>query len=229
MWCIPGDVWLKAEMYDAELKIAGHISKMKLIMFVMDQENKMDASMGAMNALIASFMELFPTLLESLEDGETSSSYFDLIPQDIVEIHGSHGMRVFPTGGRGGPCGRHHDTLGYTCGGSHVAGALPPSPPLDFKVISRTPPPLYLEVGLVVPPLVPHGPALLLDNQLDTPFAPDFVEVVDLTGMISRPSSHNVHVTLPFTPSLPKDRAARSKKRKLKKKEAKLKKQKDRE
>jgi hypothetical protein len=41
-----------------------------------------------MKALIASCTELFPAMVESLEDGETSSSYSDLIPHDMVEIQG---------------------------------------------------------------------------------------------------------------------------------------------
>ena len=48
----------------------------------------MDASLKAMKALVASCTELFPVRVESSEDGETSSSYFDLTPQDVVEIQG---------------------------------------------------------------------------------------------------------------------------------------------
>jgi hypothetical protein len=36
---IPGNVWWKAKMFDAELKNAGHVSGTKMITFVMDQGN----------------------------------------------------------------------------------------------------------------------------------------------------------------------------------------------
>ena len=39
-----------------------------------------------MKALIARCTELFPVMIESSEDGETSLSYSDLTPQDVVEI-----------------------------------------------------------------------------------------------------------------------------------------------
>ena len=82
-------------------------------------------------------------------------------------------------------------------------------------------------MGPVAPPLAPHAPAFPLDSQLATPFAPDSIEVVDLTRVISGPSGHDVHVPPPLASSLAKDRAARSEKRRLKKREAKLKNQKD--
>ena len=49
----------------------------------------MDASLKAMKALIASCTELFPAMVELSEKGETSSSYPDLTPHDIVEIQGA--------------------------------------------------------------------------------------------------------------------------------------------
>jgi hypothetical protein len=84
---IPGDVWMKAKMFDAELKNAGHISGTKRVTFVIDQGSKMNATLKAMNSLISSCTELFPVMVESLGDGETSSSYSDLIPQDVVETN----------------------------------------------------------------------------------------------------------------------------------------------
>jgi hypothetical protein len=36
---IPGNVWWKAKMFDAELKNAGHVSMTKMVTFVMDQGN----------------------------------------------------------------------------------------------------------------------------------------------------------------------------------------------
>jgi hypothetical protein len=71
---ILGDVWLKAKMFDAELKNAGHISGTKMVTFVMDQASKMDGVLKEMKALIASCTKLFPVRVESLEDEETSSS-----------------------------------------------------------------------------------------------------------------------------------------------------------
>ena len=57
-----------------------------MVTFVMDQENKMDASLRGMKAIIANCTELVPVMLESSEDGETSASYSDLTPHDMVEI-----------------------------------------------------------------------------------------------------------------------------------------------
>ena len=83
---IPGNVWWKAKMFDAELKNAGYVSELKMVIFIMDQGNKMNASLKAMKALIASCRELFPVVVESSEEGESSSSYSDLTPHDMVEI-----------------------------------------------------------------------------------------------------------------------------------------------
>jgi hypothetical protein len=35
---IPGDVWLKAKMFNAELKNAGHVSGTKMVTFIMNKE-----------------------------------------------------------------------------------------------------------------------------------------------------------------------------------------------
>jgi hypothetical protein len=48
----------------------------------------MDASLKAMKALIASCTELFPATVESSKEAETSSSYSDLTPRDMMEIQG---------------------------------------------------------------------------------------------------------------------------------------------
>jgi hypothetical protein len=72
-------------MFDAELKNAGHLSKLKMVNFIMDQ-GKMDASLKAMKALIASCTELFPATVESSKEEETSSSYSDLTSHDMMEI-----------------------------------------------------------------------------------------------------------------------------------------------
>ena len=84
---IPGNVWLKAKMFDAKLKNVGHVFGTKIVTFVMDHGSRMDATLKAMKALISSCTELFPVMVESLGDGETSSSYSDLIPQDVVETN----------------------------------------------------------------------------------------------------------------------------------------------
>ena len=83
---IPGNVWWKAKMFDAELKNAGHVSGTNMVAFIMDQGSKMDATLTAMKALIASCTELFPTTVESSEKEETSLSYSDLTPHDMVKI-----------------------------------------------------------------------------------------------------------------------------------------------
>jgi hypothetical protein len=57
-----------------------------MVTFVMDQGNKINASLKAMKAIIASYMKLFPVRVESSKDGETSSKYSNLTPQDVVEI-----------------------------------------------------------------------------------------------------------------------------------------------
>ena len=66
---IPGDVWLKAKMFDAELKNAGHISAIKMVTFVMDQRSRMEAALKEMKALIASCTKLFPVMVEPLKNG----------------------------------------------------------------------------------------------------------------------------------------------------------------
>ena len=73
-------------MFDAELKNVGHVSGTKMVNFIMDQGSKMDGALKAMKALIASCTELFPATVEPSEERETSSSYSDLIPHDMVEI-----------------------------------------------------------------------------------------------------------------------------------------------
>ena len=83
-------------MFDAELKNVGHVSGTNMTTFVMDHGSRMDAALKAMKALIVSSTELFPVMVESLEDGETSSSTSDLTPQDVVETWK-------PTNGRRGP------------------------------------------------------------------------------------------------------------------------------
>ena len=73
-------------MFDLNLKNAGNVSGSKMVNFIMDIGSKMDASLRALKALIASCTELFPGVVESLEEEESSSGYSDLTPRDIEEI-----------------------------------------------------------------------------------------------------------------------------------------------
>jgi hypothetical protein len=86
---IPGNVWWKTKMFDAELKNASHVSGSKMVTFIIDQGSQMDASLKAMKALIATCIELFPATVESSKEEETSSSYSDLTFHDTVEIQGA--------------------------------------------------------------------------------------------------------------------------------------------
>jgi hypothetical protein len=237
---IPGNMWWKAKMFDAELKNAGHVSGSKMVTFIMDQGSRMDAALKAMKALIASCTEFFPATVESSKDEETSSSYSDLTPHDIVEIRGAS------VGG-----GNHHveevdqveditaitalpvsttevlvpiaipvsSTVGEeTLDGRHVAEVTPPSPTMAFQMVARDPPPLTI-----------FAPGFLLDNQLSAPLAPDVAETVDHVGVIPGPDGHEVSVPPPRAPSLATDRADRHEGGSVNKKEAKWKKRKDRE
>jgi hypothetical protein len=85
---IERNVWWKAKMFDVDLKNAGHLSKSKMINFIMDQGRKMDVSLKAIKALIVSCTELFPATVESSKEAETSLSYSDLTPRDMMEIQG---------------------------------------------------------------------------------------------------------------------------------------------
>ena len=235
---IPGDVWLKAKMFDAELKNVVHVSGTKMVTFIMNQESKMDAILKAMKALLASCTELFPVKIQSSVDGETSSSYYDLTPQDVVEIQDA-------AAGGGNQLMEEEDQVEditalttppvstievvvpnttpvssivgkETLDGCHVAEVTPPSPLLTFHVIARAPPPLA--------PLMPGIPP---DSQLATPLAPDVTETGSRAGVISRPRGYEMSVAPPLAPSLAIDRVDRNKKHKQKKIEAKLKKRKD--
>jgi hypothetical protein len=62
---IERNVWWKTKMFDAELKNAGHVSGSKIVNFIIDQGSKMDASLKAMKALIASCTKLFPATVKS--------------------------------------------------------------------------------------------------------------------------------------------------------------------
>jgi hypothetical protein len=83
---IEGNVWWKAKMFDVDLKNAVHLLKSKMVNFIMDQGRKMDTSLKAMKAFIASCTELFPATVESSKEDETSSSYSDLTPRDMMKI-----------------------------------------------------------------------------------------------------------------------------------------------
>jgi hypothetical protein len=229
---IEGNVSWKAKMFDAELKNAGHVSGLKMVNFIMDQGNKMDASLKAMKAIIASCTELFPATVESSKEEETSSSYSDLTPHDIVEIQG------VAAGG-----GNQHveevdqvedimaitalpvsttevlvpittpvsSTVGKeTLDSRHVAEVIPPNPTMAFQMVAQDPPPLAI-----------FAPGFPPDNQLSAPLAPDVAETVDHVGVIPGPDGHEVSVPPPRVPSLATDRADRHEDGSMNKKETK--------
>ena len=230
-------------MFDTELKNAGYVSGSKMTYFIMDQGSKMDASLKAMKALIASCTELFPATVKSSKENETSSNYSDLTPHDMVEIQGivvgggnQHveeveqveditaikaitALPVFATEEVVPIATPVSSTVGEeSLDGRHVAEATPPSPTMAFQMVARDPPPLAI--------LAPGCPS---DNQLSAPLAPDVVETVDHVGVIPGPDGHKVLVPPPRAPSLATDRADRHEGGSINKKEAKWKKRKDRE
>ena len=82
---ILGSVWWKTKMFDVDLKNAGHVSGSKMVNFIMDKGNKMNASMMALKALIANCTELFLGVVVSSEEDESSSGYSYLTPCDVDE------------------------------------------------------------------------------------------------------------------------------------------------
>jgi hypothetical protein len=137
---------------------------MKMVTFVIDQETKMGASLKALKALVTSYTNLFPVMVESSEDEKTSSSYSDLTSQDVVKI------REAAAGSENHPVEEKDQVevitkltappvsvnevvvlnatpVSCTAGkkildGYHVVEITPPSPPLTFHVVVRAPPPL---------------------------------------------------------------------------------------
>ena len=225
---IPGNVWWKAKMFDAELKNAGHVSGSKMVTFIMDQGSKMDASLKALKALIASCTELFPTTVESSEEGETSLSYSDLIPHDMVEIQGAavgggnqHGEEVEQveditaiTALTAPPVSATEVVVlnatpvsstirKETLDGCHMAEVTPPNPVMAFQIVARDPPPLAL--------LAPGFPP---SSQLLAPLGPDVAKMVDHMEVIPGPDGHEVSVPSPRAPSLATDRVDRREERK---------------
>ena len=85
--------------------------------------------------------------------------------------------------------------------GYHVAEVTPPSPPLTFHVVPRTPPP-FAPFALGIPP----------GSQLTTLLAPEVAETWSRAGMISGPRGHEVLVAPPLAPFFATDIADRSKK-----------------
>jgi hypothetical protein len=237
---IPGNVWWKAKKFDTELKNAGHVSGSKMVTFIIDQRSKMDAFLKTMKAFIASCTELFPATVESSEEEETSSSYSDLTPHDMVEIQGAAvgGENQYVeeveqvediTAITGPPVSTTEEVVpiatlvSSTVGeesldGRHLAEVTPPSPTMAFQMVVRDPPPFAL-----------LAPGFSPDNQLFASLAPDVAETVDRMGVIPGPNGHEVSVPPPCAPSLVTDRADRREERKQNKNEAKLKKRKDRE
>jgi hypothetical protein len=240
---IPGNVWWKAKMFNAELKNASHVSGSKIVTFIMDQRSKMDATLKAMQALIASCTELFLATIKSWEEGKTSSSYSDLTPHNMVETRdtavGGENQHVEEvdqveditaiTSLTAPPISATEvvvpiaTPISSTVGeeirdGCHVAEVTPPSPAMAFQMVVRDPPPLAL--------LAPRFPS---DSQLSAPLAADVAETVDHVGVIPESNGHEMSVPPPHAPSLTTDITNHREKRKQNKKEAKLKKRKDRE
>ena len=236
---ILGNVWWKAKMFDAELKNAGHVFGTKIVTFIINQRSKMDATLKAMKALIVSCMELFPAMIEPSEEWETSSSYSDLTPHDMVEIQGvaigggnQHvedvdqveditALTVLPVSATEvvDPITTLvSSTVGEeTLDGCLVADVTPPSLAMAFHVVAGDSPPLAL-FTLEFPP----------DNRLSAPLAPNVTESVDHVGVIIGPDGYEVSVPPPLAPSLAINSADRREKRKQNKMEAKLENQKDR-
>ena len=233
-------MWWKAKIFDAELKNLGHISGSKMVNFIMDQRSKMDASLKAMKAVIASCTKLFPVVVESSEKEESSSSYSDLTPHDIEEIQGvaveggnQHAedvdqveditaitaLHVFTTEMVVPNATPVSATVGEeTQDDGHMAEVTPPSLTMTFQVVVLDPPPLAI--------LAPGVPP---DSHLSAPLAPDVAEAVDRVGVIPGLDGHEVSVPPPCAPSLATDRVDRHEGGSMHKKEAKLKKRKDRE
>ena len=237
---IPGSVWWKAKMFDVDLKNAGHVSGSKMVNFIMDQGSKMDATLRALKALIANCTEMFPGVVESSEEDESSSDYSDSTPRDAEDIQGaaaedgnqpmevvehveditaitalkdSTSEVVVPNATLvSATVGKEHQ------GVDHMAEVTPPKLTTDFQVVARDPPPLAI--------LAPEFPP---SKQLSAPLAPEVAEAADRVGVIPGPVGHVVSVSPPRIPSLATDRADRHEGGSMHKKEAKLKKRKDRE
>jgi hypothetical protein len=204
---IEGNVWWKAKMFDAELENAGHVSGSKIVNFVMNKGRKMDASLKAMKALIASCMELFPATVESSKEEETSLSYSDLTPRDMMEIQGAvvgggnqhveeveqveditaitaiEGLLISATE-EVVPLATPVSTVGgEPLDGRHVAEVTPPSLNMAFQMVVRNPPPLAI-----------LAPGFSPDNQRSAPLAPDVAETADRVVVNSGPNGYEVLV-----------------------------------
>ena len=188
---IPRNVWWKAKMFDVDLKHAGHVSGSKMVNFIMDQGSMMDASLRALKALIASYTELFPGVVESSEEDESSLSYSDLIPRDIEDIQGAaveggnqHAEEVDQVDDITAITALHVSTTKVVVPNAtpffatvgeeiqkdgQMAEVTPPSLAMIFQVVARDPPPLAI-----------LAPRFLPDNQLSAPLAPDVAETTIL-------------------------------------------------
>ena len=179
-------------------------------------------------------------------DGETSSSYSDLTPPNVVEIQGA------AVGGGNQPMAEENQvediqaltaslvsvtevvvpnaTLASstvekeTLDGSHVAEVAPRSPPMTFHVVSRAPlaPPLAPEFTPGGPLSTPRAPEFQPGGLMATPRALDVAETGDHVEVIPVPNAHEVQVAPPLAPFLATNSADLSERRKqYKKKEAK--------
>ena len=207
-------------MFDVDLKNASHVSRSKMVNFIMDQRSKMDASLRALKALIAICTELFSRVVESSEEEESPSGYSDLIPRDIEEIQGA---AVKGGNQHAEEVDRVEDITSITTlqvstsevvvpnaipvsamieketqEDGHMAEVIPPSLAMTFQVVARDPPPFAI--------LAPGFPP---DSQLSVLLAPNVAEAVDRVEVIPRPDEHDVSVPPSRVPSLATDRADR--------------------
>ena len=179
-------------------------------------------------------------MIESSEEEESLSSYFDLISRDIKEIkdvavegRNQHAKEVDQVEDITAMTALHVSTkeivvpnaspVSATVGektqeDSHMAAVTPPSFAMTFQVVARDPPPLAIRA--------PGFPSV---SQLSAPLAPDVAEAVDRMGVITRPAGQKVSVPPPRTLSLATDRADRHEGENMHKKKVKLKKRKNRE
>lgn len=217
---VPGDVWLKAKMFDADLKNAGHVSGTKLVPFVMDQGSKMDAALRAMRTLVATLDQLFPSSDESSDDEETSSSsaektpggtraeaeteaageeeyITDITAPDPVSAPVTVDLNSTPAISAGDK---------ETLRSGHVAEASPASPSVTFQVVSRNPPPLFSEKEQVTPATQPRGPRQPEVSQLAAPLVPDSSKFEERATKIHGPLGLNVLVDSPLSSVAVKDK-----------------------
>ena len=176
-----------------------------MVNFIMDQGSKIDVSLRALKAFIVSCTELFPGVVESSEEEESSLGYSDLTPRDIEEIQGAaleggnqHAEEVDQVEDITAITTLQVSTLevvvpnativSATVGketqeDGHMAEVTSPSLAMTVQVVARDPPLL----AIIAPGFPP-------DSQLSAPLATDVAEAVDRVGVIPGPDGHDVLV-----------------------------------